>query len=502
MPARLRLLLLAAVILAVLFFVGRPALFLGMVWLEDSKTPLPDPAAGKADFGGFNHSSPHDIVPIASDPNEAEAQLSALVARATREGLQISISGARHSMGGHTLYPGGIAVDMLPFNRMSLDAQNGILTVGAGARWADIIPFLEKQGFAVAVMQSNNDFSVGGSISVNCHGWQPDSPPISSTVESFHLVTAAGTILRCSRTENAELFSAVLGGYGLFGIILDVDLRVVRNELYRPELHETKPANYAQLYQQLAENNPDVGLAYGRISVAPDSFLSDAYIVLLKKQARALVLGGPLPGHERGLFDRLVFRGSVGSDYGKNLCWQLQTWFGRYASTALTRDQIMNEPSDWFANRTPGEADILHEYFVPPDRLNDFIEAIRPILLRDKPDLLNITIRKVKADPDTLLRYAPADRFGLVMCFHQKLDADADNQMEKLTREMITAALTCGGTYYLPYRPHATVEQFHAAYPQSATFFAAKQKYDPIGIFQNQFYSKYGGSPATPATSP
>ena len=57
---------------------------------------------------------------------------------------------------------------------------------------------------------------------------------------------------------------------------------------------------------------------------------------------------------------------------------------------------------------------------------------------------------------------------------------------------MIDAALACGGRYYLPYRLHATPEQFDRAYPQASAFFAKKRTYDPDGVFQNQFYLKYG----------
>jgi FAD/FMN-containing dehydrogenase len=488
-------------LLLLLFFLGRPVVYLGMVWIEDKKTNLADPTAGREDFSRFEHSSPHEVVPVSPDPQEAEQQLSELVIQAARQKLKISISGAMHSMGGHTLYPGGIALDMLPFNRMSLDEKKDILTVGAGARWSEVIPFLDQRGFAVEVMQSNNDFSVGGSVSVNCHGWQPDSPPIASTVESFRLVTADGKILRCSRTENQELFSLALGGYGLFGIILDVDLHVVPNEFYRPEFHHVKPADYARVYDEIARHNPDVGLAYGRISVAPDYFLNDAFIVLFKKQPAEHSLQGTLIHDSPGLLDRLVFRGSVGNDYGKNLCWQVESLTGGVALGIHSRNEIMNEPSDWFANRVPQETDILHEYFVPPERLADFIEAIRPILLRDKPDLLNITIREVKADSDTLLNYAPQSRFALVMYFHQKIDSKSDQLMENFTREMIDAALSCGGTYYLPYRPHATLTQFQKGYPQAGMFFEAKQKYDPGEIFENQFYVNYG-KPLLAAPSP
>ena len=63
--------------------------------------------------------------------------------------------------------------------------------------------------------------------------------------------------------------------------------------------------------------------------------------------------------------------------------------------------------------------------------------------------------------------------------------------MRSFTRELIQVALDCGGTYYLPYRAHATVAQFKVAYPQHATFFRLKRKYDEAEIFQNQFYQNY-----------
>jgi FAD/FMN-containing dehydrogenase len=68
-----------------------------------------------------------------------------------------------------------------------------LLHVQAGAKWADIIPYLDQHGRSVAVMQSDNSFTVGGSLSVNCHGWQYNRPPIASTVESFHLMKANGS---------------------------------------------------------------------------------------------------------------------------------------------------------------------------------------------------------------------------------------------------------------------------------------------------------------------
>ena len=82
---------------------------------------------------------------------------------------------------------------------------------------------------------------------------------------------------------------------------------------------------------------------------------------------------------------------------------------------------------------------------------------------------------------------------AFVMLFHQRRTHAAEKAMETLTGELIEVALKLGGTYYLPYRLHATPEQFHRAYPQAKEFFKMKREYDPKELFQNQFYLKYGG---------
>ena len=108
----------------------------------------------------------------------------------------VSIAGARHSMGGDSIAPGGIVIDMRPWRRMRLEEDRDLLTVQSGATWAEIIPYLDARGRSVAVMQSNNSFTVGGSLSVNCHGWAYGRPPIASTVDSFRLMKADGTVVR------------------------------------------------------------------------------------------------------------------------------------------------------------------------------------------------------------------------------------------------------------------------------------------------------------------
>ena len=477
--------------LAVLVGLGRPVSHLFLTWWNDP-VALPE-SSGINDASRLAASTPAEVVKIVAEPAAAEKQLAELVQRAAAEGKRISISGARHTMGGHALYPDGIVLDMLPFNQISLDESQRLLRVGSGARWRDIIPYLDQRGYAVAVMQSNNDFTVGGSISVNCHGWQNDSPPIASTVESFRILTSDGSIRSCSRGENPELFSLALGGYGLFGVILDVKLRVVPNEFYRAEAHRVKPADYARVYRELTRGQSDLGMAYGRINVAPTGFLEDAIITLMRREKTDQSPMNTLSEKKPDLLKRLVFRGSVGSEYGKNLRWKLETTLGgETGKKPLSRNQIMNSSADWFANRDPGRTEILHEYFLPAARLGEFFEKARAIFLKHRPDLMNITVRNVETDGDTFLNYAREDVFGLVMLFNQGLDEASERAMKEFARELIDAALDCGGTYYLPYRPHATLDQFERAYPQAREFFKRKKTYDPAGVFENTFYLNYG----------
>lgn len=489
-----RLLLLcfiALVVAVVLVVVGPPVVFLTTVWWHDKSEALPTPLAGWGDASRLTASQPKEVVTIASEPAAAEKQIAALIQRAASEGRRISIAGARHSMGGHTLSPGSLTLDMLPFRHMALDEKNRVLTVGAGARWSEIVPFLDAHGLAVAVMQANNDFTVGGSLSVNCHGWQPAAPPISSTVQAIRLITPDGRILRCSPTENTELFSLALGGYGLFGVILEAELRVVPNAFYRAKSEAVAMADYAKRFRELSTSK-GAGLAYGRLSVAPDFFLRDAVITVLRHEETDRSVANTLTPQTPDNLKRLVFRGSVGSTYGKNLRWRLERRFGETAGALLSRNQIMNEPSEWFSNRDPVATEVLHEYFVPQAKVAEFVERIRPVLLEHRPDLLNITIREIRKDEVTLLRYAREDIFALVMLFHQGLDATSEDAMRSLTRALLNEALACDGTYYLPYRPHATREQFHRAYPMATEFFAKKKQLDPASIFSNEFFRNYG----------
>jgi FAD/FMN-containing dehydrogenase len=484
---------LALLLFLLAMLAARPTIHIARALWNDCDDIVAPPPPGTADDASrLSETKVREVWPIPSDRLLAESQLADLLRRARTNHLKVSIAGARHSMGAHTIADGGIVVDMLPFNRMELDTPQKVLRVQAGARWREVIRFLNAQGLSVEIMQSNDDFTVGGSLSVNCHGWQFNRPPIASSVESLRLMRADGTVVICSRTENRELFSLALGGYGLVGIILDVKLRVVPNERYRMQRTTVATKDFATTIAAQSSNT-NIAMIYGRLNVAAEGFLGEGILNVLRRQPNETALVTEFRPRKLTKLKRAVFRGSVGDDYGKRLRWRAEQLLDPWLSgDVFERNALLSESATWFENRCTDATDILMECFVPPAQFEPFLAELRQIIPRNQADLLNLTVRQVNQDRDSFLGYADREMFALVMLFHHNRDAAGEARMKITAQEIIAAALAHEGRYYLPYRSHATAEQFASAYPQAEQFFTLKRKYDPEGRFENGFSRSYG----------
>ena len=477
------------IISIIIVFISIPIIhILKTKWKEDA-SHIDIPIGYSNDASQLNLTKIDTIIQVPTDEIEIQNQLRSILKYAKDNQLKISIAGVQHSMGGHTIYPDGILLDMLPYKKMSLNKEQNILTIGSGALWEDAIKYLDQHGKSIAVMQAFSSFSVGGSISVNGHGWQKNSPPISSSVLSFTIMNADGEIVTCNRTENEELFRAALGGYGLFGIILDVQLKVVDNLALQYKYIRLSPENYVAYYKKFIEQNPNVNLVFGRLRISDKHFLEEATINFFEK------VEAPIPP----LFDakntetkRLVFRGSNNSEYGKRLRWDLETGMNKITNNSVySRNELLNDHVSLIENKDHSSTDLLQEYFIPENNFYSFIQDIKPILKSTNIDLLNITIRAVNQDDDTLMNYANKNVFGFVLLFNQKKTEKQEKEMFDLTNQLFDAAVKNNGTFYLPYRLHISRDKMRLAYPKSDEFFRLKLKYDENELFNNKFYMHY-----------
>jgi len=160
---------------------------------------------------------------------------------AAREKRALCIAGGRHSMGSQAFADEGVLVDTRKLTKvLSFDAERGLIEVEAGIEWPQLLQALETaqpagRKWAFNQKQTGADrLTLGGSLAANAHGRGLTLPPMISDVEAIKLLDAHGRLVECSRTENPELFSLAIGGYGLFGVIYSVTLRLVpRRQLER-----------------------------------------------------------------------------------------------------------------------------------------------------------------------------------------------------------------------------------------------------------------------------
>ncbi|QFU16025.1 FAD-binding oxidoreductase [Microvirga thermotolerans] len=403
----------------------------------------------------------------------------------------VAVGAARHSLGGQSLPRDGTAITLAP-SRFYLLPEKGVYLVGAGTRWRDVIEALDPLGYSPAVMQSNNDFGVASTFSVNAHGWAVPHGPFGTTVRSIRIMLSDGTILNCSRTENAELFALALGGYGLFGIILDLEVEMVPNTLLKPTF-STFPAEDFPHRLLKATSDPLTSMAYGRVSVAEANFLHEAILVAFRREPAP---DGTIPpaasGSEMALLMREIYRAQTGWDTGKRIRWFAETVVApSLSSGTFTRNTLLNSPVSELAGRNRRFTDILHEYFVPPEKFAEFLSLCRKVIPRSGQDLLNITLRYVDQDDLSVLAYSPMKRIAAVMSFSQEMSPEAEAGMMRMTEELIDGVLEIGGSFYLPYRLHARRDQVRRAYPQYDAFIERKRHYDPGLLFRNLMWDAY-----------
>jgi FAD/FMN-containing dehydrogenase len=303
---------------------------------------------------------------------------------------------------------------------------------------------------------------------------------------------ADGSVVVCSDSENAELFRLAIGGYGLFGIVIDAELRMVENRMLRPSSELMAADAFAPRFIARA-SDPSVSMAYGRLSMARDGFLREALLVSfapVQPQPDRLP-----PAKNSSAFSsvsRRIFRGQIGSETGRRLRWAAETrLMPRLDRSTVTRNTLLDEPVAALRDQVSTRTDILHEYFVPADRFNDFLRICQEVIPAHRQDLLNVTLRYVDADSSSVLTYAPQPRIAAVMLFVQQRTDEADNDMRAMTIKLIDRVLALGGSYYLPYRLHAGRTQMRLAYPRLDEFVAAKRRYDPQLRFRNALWDTY-----------
>jgi FAD/FMN-containing dehydrogenase len=140
--------------------------------------------------------------------------------------LLLSIRSGGHSSAGFGTNNDGMVIDLSFINKIEIiDEVNQIVKIGTGAKWGDVAKKLQEKGLAITSGDTKT-VGVGGLILGGGIGWMVRK--YGFTIDNLvgaTIVTANGKILHISEKENADLFWAIRGGGGNFGIVLSFELK-------------------------------------------------------------------------------------------------------------------------------------------------------------------------------------------------------------------------------------------------------------------------------------
>jgi FAD/FMN-containing dehydrogenase len=182
--------------------------------------------------------------------------------------LPIAVRGGGHSVAGHCIGDGGVVVDLRLMRSVTVDPDARVATCGGGALWEDLDPPCLRHGLATPGGTFGDTgvagLTLGGGIGhlIGLHGLTLDNL-VAATV-----VTAGGDVLRASETENAELFWALRGGGGNFGVVTDFTFR----------LHPVAQLRAGQLVYDLSDAVAVVTKWRELMKTAPDDLATFAFM--------------------------------------------------------------------------------------------------------------------------------------------------------------------------------------------------------------------------------
>lgn len=154
------------------------------------------------------------------------ADVQAALAFAIRNGLQIAIRGGSHSYPGYSTVDGGLVVDLRRMNRVEVDASARRVKVQGGAIWADVDPVCQQHGLAVTGGHVSHTGVAGLTLGGGMGHLMRKYGLTADNLLSAQIVTVDGQVLRAAPDENEDLFWAIRGGGGNFGVATEFEFQL------------------------------------------------------------------------------------------------------------------------------------------------------------------------------------------------------------------------------------------------------------------------------------
>ena len=450
------------------------------------------------------HSQLNPTLVRAITPVASTADVQRAVRLAARTGAAVCVAGGRHAMGAQQFAADAVMLDLRPLSHVIyFDRERGLIEVGAGIQWPELVCYLvERQAgsdwqWGIAQKQTGADrLTIGGALAANAHGRGLRMRPFVADVEAVTLVDAQGDVVRASRVENAELFRLVAGGYGLFGVVTTVTLRLARRRKLRRDVEILTADGLMDAFDRRIAD----GALYGDFQFAIEPSSEDFLRRGILSTYTPVPDETPVPEGQRHLelddWKQLLYL----THCDKQRAYDL--YAAHYLATSgqvywSDLHQLSVYVDDYHPeiDRRLGAAcratEVITELYVPRHRLADFLDEARADLRRHGVDVIYGTIRLIERDDECFLTWAK-DRYACVI-FNLHTDHTPAGLARSAAafRRLIEMAAARGGSYYLTYHRHATREQVLRCYPRFPEFLRLKRRFDPAERFQSDWYRHY-----------
>jgi FAD/FMN-containing dehydrogenase len=419
-------------------------------------------------------------------------------------GQVLSIAGSCHAMGGQQFARDAWLLDTRALNRvLDFDPERALIRAQAGITWPDLIrSYVARQHgreltWGIRQKQTGADrLTLGGAVAANIHGRGLRFTPFVDDIESLEVVLASGEIVECNRAQHADLFRCIVGGYGLFGVVTAVTLRLT------PRIKVQRVVKLATVEEivDAFDERIRTGFLYGDFqfstSLDDPQFLSRGVFSCY----RPVEIDTPIPAHQlrltAGDWRRLTYlahRNKLRA-FAEFTDFYLQSSGQIYWSDthqlSLYLDDYHTELDRALGAQVAG-SEMITELYVPRPRLADFMDDVRRDFRENSVDLIYGTIRLIERDTQTLLAWAKQAYACVIFNLHVDHVTDAIARSAAAFRRLIDIAIHHGGSYFLTYHRHATREQLKTCYPEFELFLAQKRRFDPQRVFQSDWYRHY-----------
>ncbi|CAF3656258.1 unnamed protein product [Rotaria sp. Silwood1] len=428
------------------------------------------------------------------------------VAKAIKENQFISIAGGRHAMGCQQFGTDTVLIDTTALNQiLSFNKETGLIEVEAGIQWPKLIDYLVEtqkdvpwpQQWGITQKQTGADrLTIGGTLACNAHGRGLKMQPIIADVDSFTLIDAQGNFLTCSRQENKELFGLVIGGYGLFGVIYSVILRLTP----RKKVERVVELITADKLPEAFEQRIQAGFLYGDFQFSTDEKSDDFLYRGVFSCYRPVDSTTEMAEAQKELseehWDNLYYlsHADKAEAFRQYTTYYLSTSGQIYASDTHQLSIYLDDYHHELDHRLGlGEqaSEIITEIYVPRPELPDFLVEVREDFRANKVNMVYGTIRLIVQDTESFLAWAKKSWACIIFNINTVHTPEGLEHSANAFRRLIDLAIKRGGSYYLTYHTYASRSQVETCYPQFAEFLRLKRLYDPQERFQSNWYRCY-----------